>query len=293
MTDIQWTIPSTVYKDYQPSLNTAAIVPLADADKKAKTISFYWSDPGTKDVSVTFKVGSGTCKQSATLTALAPTVTGLQSPMGTTKYGSIPDGQGNMVAGIFLLGAIPQLPNTIPGILFGATLSMPSGFTGGKWQFLSLIHQHSIQRSLDQQQCAEFNTGNYWLDKKLYVPPVDPVNDPVPYPANGQPHQAFDNPGIRTAQISAGKMFPQNFKVYLIFMPPGNDSTWVALKVLDYGHSFCGVSGNPWTVSSITRIPPTGNPPYSDIPGNKQPVWTKNYVDLTGSLVNCPSPFCG
>jgi len=293
MTDIQWTIPGTVYKDYQPSLASAAIIPLANTDKKSKTIKFYWSDPGTKSVSVSFKIGSAKCSKSATLTALAPTITDLGAIMGTTQYASIPDGQGNNVAGIFLLGAIPQRPNTIPGILFRATLSMPSGFSGGQWQFLGTIQQHSIQRSVTNlQNSAEFNTTNYWLDEKMYVPPVDPVNDPVPFPANGQPHVAFDNPGLKTATISAGKMFPQKFKIHVIFKPPGDESTWVALKILEYGHGFCGVSGTPWTVTNITRTPSTGNPTYSDIPGNKQPEWTQNYNDLTGTPITSPDPFC-
>jgi hypothetical protein len=46
LTDILWTLPGTVFKDYVANASAAALTPLALSDRQSTDIAFYWADTG-------------------------------------------------------------------------------------------------------------------------------------------------------------------------------------------------------------------------------------------------------
>lgn len=201
-----------------------------------KTISFYRSTPGEKDVTLTFKADGADCKKTAHFTVQAPVVTEpvghskvAISFMGTVGFGTRPEDY------VGLKNA--PAPFSATGIAFVGQVSIPSGFANGQWGFVQLISETNvIVKFAASGNCKKKPDVNDALDTDLFIKSGDSTK-PSPWPTDGGVKGASDTPGISTDTVSEARG-TFSFKTYLMFKPPGTGSAWVPVQSVAWGFLF-------------------------------------------------------
>ena len=83
ITNIQWMIDGTTFKNYVANNSTGTLTQLAatDLNKTDQTVQFFWADTGQKKVVCKFDVGQSHAQTSFTFTVVAPTNAALTRPV--------------------------------------------------------------------------------------------------------------------------------------------------------------------------------------------------------------------
>src|SRR5580658_6141903 len=87
MTQIQWTIPDVVLRNYEPNAHNATEYNLTSTDLQTATIDFHWIDGGKKGVQVSAQVAGVALTASVTFNVLAPTDVSMTSKTGGVYVG--------------------------------------------------------------------------------------------------------------------------------------------------------------------------------------------------------------
>jgi len=235
------------FKSYNANESTAVFTPLGAMIQSSA--QFYWKKPD--DATVTCNVLLVT-PDGTIISATAEAECGVVSPDYTLTSPSI--------------GTVQALPRDKPsymkltgvrftdtdnvtkitGILWVASVTDPTGFNGGGWNFTQIV-------SLD---------GAWALDTWF---PYEPRGSA--FPANGTIKKSGDSPSDPFAGTYVSVRY--NFKVYTLYVPSGG--CYVPLKnILWSWYGTATLSGEDWTIVESGTDKSTGD----DFPSH--PVWTKN-----------------
>jgi hypothetical protein len=275
-TNYSWTIPAKAIKQYTASpssYQTGAVQNLQANDLNQTTVAFYWLDgafSGGQSKKVTFscKVNNKTYSAEANFTVFRP-----KSDITTVVN---PD---NVPAGTELINIYTPGPifgfgkgNLAPprGIEFtSANFEMPAGFTGlsHNLSWLQKISGTTINRQANDGKWKDC-TGN-GLDSEFTY-----------QNANAKTTPADDAPAVELFSSEKRVIVSDNFEMYLMFKPDGQDSIYVPLRRVLWqwgGSANRDTTTDAWSVST-RNYPSISNQEVSD-----EPVWTQ-VITSTASL---------
>ena len=262
-TDLQWILPSKVFKDYTANAANGELIPIGTNDLNQEVVSFYWADSGTKVVKVKYKHEGVPGESEVTIEVAKPT-TSLTATGSETTVGTIDNSPG------------PYL--YVLGVNFTGTVSVPAQFGVGKWAFMQLVTMNcSAKADSSQDDPSVRQDGGTYYDGISY-----PYAGEVPFDT-GTTHGAEDLPNfpLRTNYRQYAVHFP--FTMYLMFTPPGSASKPVPLVKL------------PWSWEDAAIYDPEADPlsPWKKDPLNgvqvetssetsAHPTWTDSAQNHTG-----------
>ncbi len=287
-TNIQWSLPGSVFKSYDVTENKATLTNLSAGDLTKDTVQFYWGDVGDgRAVTVDFKLGAKQCTRSATLNVKDPVV---RFPAGSNppRVGVWDFNPSKPAKPLEIWLTDANGANT-PGAIFAASVGLPAGFdfNAAEWQFGQLIGGSRLAE-LPNNVCKEMNTGGMLTNNAPWPYTSDSSPGTPPYPADGKTEQSVgDTPAFGVAGRTQS-IVGDFYKMYIMFKPapdpPGAEaSAWVSLMSASWSSSACaqlGAAGwairnplanaNPW---AIDRTPPT---------------WSQKWQSTPVKVVNCP-----
>jgi hypothetical protein len=229
VTDHQWTIGGNRIKSYTQSLNEGVKVELESSDLEADTVEFYWIDGG-EDIEVKYEavvaghpvsavVNLDVERPTATLTSVT---TPLEPPI-SIRLG-------------YLRFGYPA-PNE-EGIRWNAEVTAPD-IGSGQIAFVQLVNLYRTRTLKDEGNTTEIWTSNgqYYLDTSGGNPLYGDDSTTIGGGAT-QAHSKSDSPGSPLHSVSPPgyqrRSANDNFRLYLMYKPSGDDSIWVTLRRLDW-----------------------------------------------------------
>ena len=266
MTDITWSIPGNTVADYQPTLNSAAPVPLTALS--SASASYYWIE-GTPSVTITLsaKVNGTAVSATKKFTVLGPT--GVTMPTTTrnvlvsyNQYPQLPD------QWALSLGLPTFRQQGIDFTRFG--LTAPANGAGAAAVRQLIYSQYSTVDASGARNTVRTTNGQFWLDSTLLY-----NNQQVAVGAGAgitlADQSAFsDAPALALAAPYVSESKSDAFQTYLVYRPDGSDSIWVTLGKLAWSWSGTAtLRENAWSVSaSSAPFPanPNGNTSIHELP---------------------------
>jgi hypothetical protein len=210
VTDHKWSVTGGKFKDYTASKAKDEKTSLEQADFDQEVLHFYWSQPGSQTVTLNCKINGAATTVRTQINVVEPT-------------SSITAGVGIVV----LNGDTVELTGSRSGIVFqGRVDSLAATFGAeGEWNYVQLINnkEYAIHNNGTRYQSNHF--GQLVLDTDY---PYDAGG------ATGQNTETDDAPITQFGDWCKGAGTVEDFKMYLMFKPPGTNTKWVPLKVLDW-----------------------------------------------------------
>jgi hypothetical protein len=231
-------------------------------------ITFYWIAPNTSpgySVTFTATLSDGTnLAAPATFAVHAP---GLPS---FTSVTATPQVDPN--SGVLSLG-----PLNGDGFAATANVALDAGETGSNIGYIQLVNTLHTFTGSNQQKSSG---GSFTLD----LPPGASagqifVQGPQSLPPS-QKNVEFDYPTVDTPAFSPFLSDTQltasdSFQTYLMYQPPGQNSIWVTLGMLQWNWSATATKGTSgWTASGSNPGNPSGSA------GSAVPMWKQKVTDL-------------
>jgi hypothetical protein len=270
--------------------DVVTVPPLNDqyhVGKQTDRVQFFWYDaalPGPEDqtVSVNVTIPGLTVPppRAAKFRVYSPTVTANAAAHGTYQISADTTGSQYMTT-----------QNPPFGILVGASVQQPAGggFPAGNWSFLQLTNSNDeydhFQNNGTIDRYLYSRNGAYTLDGPSFPLPaasniiLDPNNNlqPVannPLTTGNAVFDWGDNPSALLSTAAGGDVLipgtqddlheihrNSQFKLYIMYLPPGDDSRWVPVKLMNWSFAFDIKDLNKnglWTIVSITNPSDTG-----------------------------------
>jgi hypothetical protein len=242
LSNVQWTIPGVAVKNYDRS--GGVVTYIAPADLQAENATFYWTDGGTNNPSVTAKLvrtdGSeiADANVSASYLVQVPVSTASAPVRHTARVGSRLD-----YAGLWLSDG--DASSTAAGINF--TYNVTNTYTfGGNISGTQLINPSYTYDGSTSTPTG----GQMWLDNLVdYEPAV----------AAGKSWTAIDAPGEGLTAANNTAAITGTFRMYLMYQAPA-PSIWVTLRTVDWSWSAAaartgGPNVNVWCLGGATGCP--------------------------------------
>lgn len=134
------------------------------------------------------------------------------------------------------------------GAFLNQTCSTPSPFIAandkGSFSFVQLAK--ASVTVITSPPFPPFPDDDLWgLDGSYPYPVIG-----GPFPADNEPMQWFDSPGITGVNLTTGGSYSGAFELYVMYKPPGQGK-WVPLRVL------------PWSCGGSYAVNPNSNPPFT------------------------------
>jgi len=285
ITDIQWSLPGEVFKNYNTSEATGTLTPLDQSDLQQITVKFHWADVGEdRNVSVAFKTNGTPCQIEETFNVKDPivefpTVGGVSfdpPPIGTPK-----------VTPTNWLQLRDAYDGETAGIVFKAKVQTPDGFNFGvgKWYFGQLAEPSFIQKVEATQNCYEWGKDEYINDAPWpYETGADPGNPP--WDTGDTIATVKDSPGKPLGSIDQ-LTASLSFKMYIMFKPandpPGaGESAYVPLRREDWGTEWCAEKNAAWDIKMKQSLS------SSWVVERAHPEWTDHSGNLSWEPTECP-----
>ena len=269
MSSITWSIPGNTVADYQPTVNSAAPVPLTNLSSSAA--NYYWIE-GSPSIAVTVSATVNGQAVSATkkFSVLAPT--GVTMPT-TTRKVQTSFGQSLAIPKDWTLslGLPMEGEQGIDFSRFGLT-APPNG--AGAIAVRQLIYsQQSTVDATGVRNTVQSTNGQYWLDSQLlYNNKQVAVSASAAFTLADQ-LEFSDAPAVALRSPFASVSKSDAFLTYLIYRPNGADSIWVTAGRLAWAWSGTAVPhGRGWSVSAAS--PPFPANPKGDASVHELPEWT-------------------
>jgi len=279
-TDWYWDPGGTMFKDYTANQTQGVLTEMTPLGFTGPTIQYYWADPAIlRYVTCQVYIGSHLFQSTETFHVLKPTCT-LTITQGTTGLNVA----GNTV-GLYSAG-------DNPGMTYTATVGMPVGMGGqGGWNFVQLVND-GLARTLGDGTGQVGNHYHQWVLDTTY--PYDPLPAAAypgtaagtagSYPTGADPHTTDDTPIAELTPATLQKEGTHDFfHTYVMFLPPGDDSRYVPLRVVDWDWGFIATNGASgwsllasWTTQSVSPSTET----------TTHPQWTANWKPF--AWVNVP-----
>jgi hypothetical protein len=154
---------------------------------------------------------------------------------------------------------------------------VPEGWQEGKWNWVQLITVGRSRTYSDGKVSTHNQNGNKILDSNYPY-------DPTPYgahPGNAGAHSTGetlgihqDNPRVPLGSATSA-VVAEAFEAYVMFLPDGQESRYVPLRILNW--QWAGVGTSSGTSSGL--FPTTGATPTPPSDTSTHPVWT-NYFRI-------------
>jgi hypothetical protein len=225
-----WTATGCPFKDYIADSTHGDKTDLAESDLNAQTTSFYFSQPGNQTVTLNLTVNGGQ--------------TSIFTKINLVDPGSY---LGAGIGGVSLHNSIVELTGIRAGIIFQSKVNslMREFSEEGTWAYVQLIENNQEATKTDQTVEHGNHYGEWVLDTTF---PYKPEN------ATGQNKEAADSPITNLNQWGASYQhisLVDNFKMYVMFKPPGVNATWVPLKVVEWNWNWDATKGsNAWSLDA-------------------------------------------
>ena len=135
-----WTLPGKNFKGYNPNAADSNYTILSPAEFLNKFITFYWADSGEKEPKVDFHVIINSAQVGATSSIakihVDKPVSKFDLVVGGERVDQATNKAGNLVQMFGLFSK--TVGSVIPGVRFSGSVSTPSGWTNGEWNFVQL-----------------------------------------------------------------------------------------------------------------------------------------------------------
>jgi hypothetical protein len=249
LSNYQWTINGSTFKNYVPSTSATHVQYLTTTDLQSTNPHWYWREE-TNSQSITVE-----CTATATINGQqVGSVTGrayikvhapeyfMEIKTGRVLLGQLPVQNPPLATLIF---AGPPTNNSHPnGADWYARVNTPStpvNFTTtghGKFNFVQIVTpgRRRTYGSVIDEECLGY--GSPALDSTW---PYEPDTLPEGYPGweaniatGGVLIRAGDSPGFTVNALDTNYKIAEDFDVYLMYLPPGNDSKWVSLQLISW-----------------------------------------------------------
>lgn len=214
VTNCRWSITGSKFKDYVPTTQKGLRVGLEQKDLEQQTITFYWSQPGVQQLKLDCLVNGKPSVFISHIEVIEP----------ASKLTSGVGGVSLTRSGVELVGISGH------GIVFNGRVDslMPAFGAEGEWQFAQMLNANDHFVNLQGKSYAYVHNGQWILDSRY------PYNEsPDVYPT-GISKGTNDTPSVSFESIMKKFILVNEFKMYLMFKPPGQNSKWVPLRVLDW-----------------------------------------------------------
>ena len=307
LSDFEWTIPGTIFKDFQPSKARGRITQVPAGDLEKQEFFFYWSDAADgRNVSCKFKAEKDgkkeNCTAEATLNVKRPTVT-FSATIGT--YDKV------LMGALSGLRLLPNAGHT-HGIEFSGDVRILDGFdfSPGKWNAVQLLTINSHRKLLSTLACERHHLNEQTVldtDYPYQPPPVDPAAGwPGAWDANiGASVHTWDDDPANTlgadyatpppTNAYTDATFREDFTTYIMYKPSSPDSRWVSLQKINWWVNAClyhgtGTGPAAWTFGGSFTDPANRSYATEAVNETDHPLWEAYYTRGWVSAA-CPA-FC-
>jgi hypothetical protein len=246
-----WSIPGNPIKGYAASSVSAKVTNLSSSDLQQSSVAFYWVDGGSgREVTYTVTVNGQIYSGKTTFNVKRPTATL------TTTTGSVTiSGAHGVLAMSF---GVPPPGN--PGITFSASVTEPSGFSGGSGAWFQVVD--STYRRYQE------NGGDWYMLSGSKV-----CDSLFPYPGG---YTTNDSPLVGLSVDIQQRCVCDEYAMHLMYKPTGT-AIWVPLRKVEWYWSGHAVrNGANWNLESSSHSTNPGSVDWTT-----PPTWSGNVTSLT------------
>jgi hypothetical protein len=270
--EYEWILSGTTFKDYTANQKTGTLTQLAAGDKNQQTVRFYWADTGdNREVICRVKINNKWFEIKNKLDVKKPVAT-FTTTLGTSALNATSD----------RIGLFADADSSA-GITYVGNVTVPSGFSEGKWNWVQLV---TPQRNFEEPSGQK----KKWSQNVSQVLDTDYPYEPAPYtqhPGNAgayntnSSHTDSDSPSSPLAGYVKASTTNESFVMYLMFLPSGEQTRYVPLKKVNWSWSIAVTkAGATWSIDAGSANQSASAAAETD----EHPTWSANV--RSGSLVN-------
>ena len=225
------TLPGTVFEDWTADQDRATLTEIYPDDLDQQNINFYWADTGDgRKVQVSVTVNAKTVDAEATFNIKLPTSTFKVTQLGASRLNAAGDTLG-------LYG----VPAGNAGIVWMGKVSTPTGFTEGQINFVQLTKAYTRKVGTNGEVYHAYDDGILDLDTRYpgFPPPFTShpgTGTAGSWPADGGEHYESDGPYLGLEADAQAYNVRLDLKTYLMFLPHGEDSRYVPLRMFTWAY---------------------------------------------------------
>jgi phage gp36-like protein len=284
-TNIEWILPGTdesvngtglflggltCFKKYITTAQQGKLIKFVgkpDPDLTNQEVHFYWADSGEKIVTVNYEVSGEKKSVTATIDVKRPQSV-ITKGIGEATLHTSSTGWYLKLSGADTLA---------PGVYAIAETVVPNGFESGKYAFVQLrkgYRKHITALGVE----SNLIDSAYRLDGSFPYRPEQDTGSPIRFddsPGFEGNNADPNDPEIKYKYDGVQSVWANDkFQLFLMFLPPGDESCWVTLEATQWGWSGGATTG---TLNDAT-IPPTQMNGKSQFlqdftPASTQPEW--------------------
>ena len=252
ITDITWGISADYFDHYVADDSSAEVIASASFDGK-KNIDFCWKDPGIKGIEVTARIHGVLTTALAGMTVYAPVC---NQPVPVVGFAGVATWAGSIRCGAFGIDE----PTVRAGIMIdGINVTYPVGVpaflaSGGTWQLVQKVTASIVQNFAPGSTLPDGSVAENGFLRRQAIDGPDADNSPTHNELAGQSDtKILDNvyPYLNGGPFAVGtagnfedsphtnlSRAPQdmvqlirtaNFRLHVLFKPPGVGSEWVGI----------------------------------------------------------------
>ena len=222
ITDYEWLLPETNFKDYTASETAGTLTHMEPADLLKQDVGFYLAGGGEKTVELKFKL-DGLAKDLTTTLDIEMPSAEYTRTTGAVRFSQPSDLLQDFYAGFFANEGQQGGFNSI------GKVDVPAGWPEGKWHWVQVGTSNRTLTELDGTYKTYSKNDIYGLDTNYPYAPRPSGSHPT-----GSEQTTSDIPRILLSGYNA-RTADDDFSVYIMFLPDGQASRYVPLKKLDWG----------------------------------------------------------
>lgn len=268
------TLPGKVFEDWTADQDRATLTEIYSDDLDQQNINFYWADTGDgRKVQVSVTVNAKTADAEATFNTNLPTSILRVTQLGASRINTAGD-----TLGLYGVPAINPDGDPNPGIEWVGAVSTPTDFTGGRFNFVQLAKSNYRKVGTDGEVHHGYLDGILRLDTTYPYEPRPYTSHPGTagsYLASGVGHSESDSPSMPLGADEQTYNVRLDFKTYLMFLPPGEDSRYVPLRMFTWAYGAIVNKGAAGWVRQEGSAIQESNPPKEALAPSesKHPTW--------------------
>jgi len=249
-----WTIEGESFADYDANEFRAKLTPLTATEYTGEQLHFYWSQPGPHKVELYCRLNGSAATIPVTLDVVKPesTLTATMGPVAHIEDRIEPTG------GARFQGKVESLANE-----FGSE---------GDWYYVQKVNDRSSFLIEDNGDNQTYVGNRYGLDVLDSSCPYFPEKG---FLQTGRAAKTEDTADLTLSGDAYWMRSDFDFEMYLMFRPPGANTRWVPLRVLNWEYEGEATrNGTTWSIvpgSLKGAIEPSGLETFV------HPVWDKNW----------------
>jgi hypothetical protein len=291
MYNVRWSLGGQCVRDYSVAQggrkeeSYGRVVKLSPIDLGGEEVFYHYICPGTVSISVQADVHGKRLSAAAIVTVLAPTRVEVVSKTTAVKIATVKTDFGKSLHLTFGGDTVTRRP----GIKWTCTAKAPLG-GAGEIACTQLIRINRMRKTSDGKENLLSSQKKYVLDEVLHydINPEEEDADSletVPLPEEetisivleDSPAMPLSRQVAYSELLNDAVAIDDDFKVYFMYRPEGEDSIWVTLSKFEWfcrGRAVYIKSKNAWELRGAIQ---SDNP--KGIPSCELPVWEGNRDD--------------